>query len=214
VSIPCTHLHYTVSFTQDSLVELGIALLSQEEYEESIEVFQEALAMREKEAAGLQPDERGKVKLHIAKILNNIGCANFEFGELDDAKEAFEEVLTIQQDCFDAGDFSSMPGYLATSSTICNLGCVYLEKADWEKAIFQLEEGLKIQQNVLEPTNAVIMTTLEHIAYANIKYGCFDKAVIVSTSISLHEFICASAKMKRPHTFFPTISTTRTCITS
>jgi hypothetical protein len=61
--------------------------------------------------------------LQIAKIHNNIGCAYFEVGEMEEAKESFECTLEIQRDIHDIeGVEASVPGQLAMSSTICNLG--------------------------------------------------------------------------------------------
>ncbi len=124
---------------------MGIVLLSQDEFEDSIEIFNEALEMREREVAKLEDEEKGKVQIQVSKILNNIGCAYFEYGEIDDAKEAFQDALAIQRERFEEGNFTSMPGFLATSSTLCNLGYVFLEKGIWEKAIYQFEEALKVR---------------------------------------------------------------------
>jgi tetratricopeptide (TPR) repeat protein len=163
----------------DSLVELGNTLLAQHEHEDSIEIFEEALAIREKMLTTLDHSEQGQVKLQMSKILNDIGCANFEYAELDNAKEAFEEALAIQRACFEEGTFTSMPGFLAISNTVCNLALVHMEMADWESAVFRLEEGLKIQQNSLEHTNVIIVSTLKNLAYASVKFGAIDKALQV-----------------------------------
>lgn len=108
---------------------------------------------------------------------------NILTGEVHSAKQAFEEALDIQRCCYAEGDFKSMPGFLATSSTICNIGFCDIENADFKGAIFHLEDALKIQQNVLEPSSFVIMSTMEILAYSYVKYGGIDKALRVSSSL-------------------------------
>jgi len=66
----------------DSLVEFGIILLAQEEYDSSIAAFNISLSVREREMAETDEYEQGNVKLQIAKILNNIGCVYFDYGTL------------------------------------------------------------------------------------------------------------------------------------
>ena len=169
----------------DSLVELGIILSEMEDYDESLEAFSEALILREKEMKETNESDQGKVKIQMAKILNNIGCAYFEVGELEDAAIAFEEALDIQQSCYEEGNFQSMPGFLATSCTLCNLGFVSMEGADYETAISHLEDALKLQRNILDANSFIIMSTLENLAYSYLQYGGLDKALKVSGIFSL-----------------------------
>lgn len=64
----------------DALSEMGIILMAKEEYEDSLEILNEALSLCERELSHLPEEECGKVKLQIAKILNDIGCVSFEYG--------------------------------------------------------------------------------------------------------------------------------------
>lgn len=104
----------------------------------------------------------------------------FSLGDLGDAKDAFQESLHVQRDCYEVGSLKSTPGFLATSTTISNLGIVAMAESDFELAILKLEDALKIQQNVLEATNDVVMNTIEILAYAYLRYGAIDKALEVS----------------------------------
>lgn len=185
IKIRKSRLGKTHPKVSDSLVELGIILSEMEEYDESLEAFSEALILREKEFDETNESDQGKVKLQMAKILNNIGCAYFELGELEDAATAFEEALDIQQTCYEEGNFQSMPGFLATSCTICNLGFVCMEGADYETAISHLEDSLKLQRNILDPNSFIIMSTLENLAFCYLKYGGLDKALRVSVIFAL-----------------------------
>eukprot|EP00557_Chaetoceros_sp_GSL56_P003376 CAMPEP_0176502158 /NCGR_PEP_ID=MMETSP0200_2-20121128/14594_1 /TAXON_ID=947934 /ORGANISM="Chaetoceros sp., Strain GSL56" /LENGTH=612 /DNA_ID=CAMNT_0017901191 /DNA_START=282 /DNA_END=2120 /DNA_ORIENTATION=- len=161
----------------DALAEMGLILMAREEYEDSLEIMSEALAICERELSRLPDEECDKVNLQIAKILNDMGCVSFEYGEKYDAKDAFQQSLSVQKDCYEFNGFTSMPGFLATSTTICNQGIVAIANADYETAIEKLEDALKIQRNVLEPTSVTIMTTMEHLAYAYLKYGGLDKSL-------------------------------------
>ena len=187
IKIRKSRLGKTHPKVSDSLVELGIILSEMEEYDESLEAFSEALILREKEFDETNESDQGKVKLQMAKILNNIGCAYFELGELEDAAIAFEEALDIQQTCYEEGNFQSMPGFLATSCTICNLGFVCMEGADYETAISHLEDALKLQRNILDANSFIIMSTLENLAFCYLKYGGLDKALRVSGMLWLYK---------------------------
>jgi len=125
-------------------VELGIVLLSQKEYDDSLEIFNEALVMREREAAKASVKDNKKVSLQIAKILNNIGCVYFEYGEMKDAKDTFEEALDIQRETLRQEGMASDNGHLAMASTMCNIGYVYLDRREWDEAISLLDEALQV----------------------------------------------------------------------
>lgn len=77
--------------------------------------------MRETECVKCTEENKEKINLQIAKIINNIGCVYFEYGELRDAKDTYEEALDMQRDnlCTKEPDD---PAYLAMASTLCNLG--------------------------------------------------------------------------------------------
>lgn len=161
----------------EALAEMGIILMAKEEYEDSLEIMNEALAICERELSYLPEEECGKVKVQIAKILNDFGCVSFKYGEINDAQDAFQQSLCIQKDCYELNGFTSMPGFHATWTTICNQGVVAMASEDFETAIEKLEDALKIQQNVLDSTSVIVMTTMDHLAYAYLQYGGIDKSL-------------------------------------
>lgn len=65
----------------EALAEMGIILMAKEEYEDSLEIMNEALAICERELSYLPEEECGKVKVQIAKILNDFGCVSFKYGK-------------------------------------------------------------------------------------------------------------------------------------
>ena len=112
------------------MVEHGIILLSMKRYDESLKVFEEALKLREREAKiAKSADEIKEAKLKMAKIRHNIGCVNFEVGNLDSAEEAYTAAIAQQKSAFGTWSTPFMlltdttkPGFLTMASTMCNQG--------------------------------------------------------------------------------------------
>jgi tetratricopeptide (TPR) repeat protein len=115
---------------QDSLVEYGIILLSMKRYDESIQVFEDALLLRQIEGDDAENSEaEQEAKLKMAKIRHNIGCVNFELGNLERAKRNYMDAIEGQRAIFGSwtNPFmmmtdTSKPGYLTMASTMCNKG--------------------------------------------------------------------------------------------
>ncbi len=107
-------------------MELGIVLIHQNDFDKAVEFFNEALAIRETElveSKKCDEKEKKRIKLQIAKIYNNIGCAHFEVGEANEATEAFQCTYDIQNEINVIKEKSTPAATkLAMSSTICNLG--------------------------------------------------------------------------------------------
>lgn len=112
------------------MVEHGIILLSMKNYDESLKVFKKALRLREKEVKlARTSDAEQDAKLKIAKIRHNIGCVNFEVGDLDEADENYTEAIAQQKSAFGTWSTPFMimtdttkPGFLTMASTMCNKG--------------------------------------------------------------------------------------------
>ncbi|GKY94284.1 hypothetical protein MPSEU_000394200 [Mayamaea pseudoterrestris] len=168
----------------DSLVELGIILLSMEEHDDSLKVFQRALKLRREEREDTYgDDDREECNLKIAKVLNNIGCVNFERGSFPEAKEAFEEAIVLQTAVFKnfvtfvCGVDSSSPGILTMASTMCNKGYVEIELDHFDQAIKILSDSLKIQRSILGPGNKLVQSSLDNLGYAYAMLNKYDKAL-------------------------------------
>ena len=177
----------SISFMQDSLVELGIVLLSMKEYSDSLETFMEALEMREAEADDVVlPEEIKETNLKVAKVLNNIGCVNFENKKFDAAKDAFVDAIQLQKKTL--GEVSSFsftnpatkPGFLTMASTMCNKGYIDLEQENYKSAVSTFNESLVIQKLLLGADNKLVLSTLDNLGYAYAVQGLFDKALTVS----------------------------------
>jgi tetratricopeptide (TPR) repeat protein len=171
-------------------VELGIILLSMEEHDDALKVFQRALKLRREEReATYGDDECDECNLKVAKVLNNIGCVNFERGSFSEAKEAFEEAIALQTAVFKnfvtfvCGVDSSSPGILTMASTMCNKGYVEIELHHFDQAINIFSDSLKIQRSILGPGNKLVQSSLDNLGYAYAMLNKYDKALAAYNEI-------------------------------
>lgn len=139
--------------------------------------------MRESEAnEALGHDDEKESKLRVAKVLNNIGCVNFEQEKYSIAKEAFQDAIAIQKVAlgsafsFLVSEPTSKPGFLTMASTMCNLGYINLKEEKYHEAIDILNQSLKIQKTLLGPGNKLVMSTLDNLGYAHTSSRAYDKA--------------------------------------
>jgi tetratricopeptide (TPR) repeat protein len=162
-----------MSIEQDSLVELGIILLSMDENEDALKVFERALKLRREERdESFAQEDIDESNLKIAKVLNNIGCVNFEAGSFGDARRSFDDAIELQKTVFKSwinlvcGVDGNSPGILTMASTMCNKAYVEIEQDRFTEAIALLEESLKIQRSVLGTDNKLVQSTLDNLGYA------------------------------------------------
>jgi tetratricopeptide (TPR) repeat protein len=174
----------------DSLVELGIILLSMDEHEDALKVFERALKLRREEREEAFGDEDiDESKLKIAKVLNNIGCVNFEKGNMFAAEAAFDEAVSLQRSVFKnwftlvCGVDANSPGILTMASTMCNKAYVEIERDNFDSAIGLFQESLKIQRNVLGDDNKLVQSSLDNLGYAYAMLGKYEKALAVFTEV-------------------------------
>jgi len=168
----------------DSLVELGIILLSLKQYEDSLLVFFEALAIRKAETKDLVlPEDIEESQLKLAKVLNNIGCVNYEMGKFQEGKEHFEKSIRLQKNAlgelnvFSFTDPTKRPGFLTLASTMCNKGYIELEKNEFWQAIKTFCASLEIQRSLLGSDNKLVLSTLDNLAYSYLCQSSFDAAL-------------------------------------
>lgn len=195
----------------DSLVELGIILLSMEEHADSLRVFERALKLRRTEHEDMYAQEDiDDSNLKIAKVLNNMGCVNFEQQHLSAAKKNFEEATSLQKNVFrsvfnfSVGYDTSSPGILTMASTMCNMGYVAIEQADFNEAIHIFRTSLQIQKAVLGSGNKLVQSSLDNLGYACSMLNMYEKALKVYEEIwetqkdstdSREEKICSLKKL-------------------
>jgi tetratricopeptide (TPR) repeat protein len=193
----------------DSLVELGIILLSMDEHDDALKVFERALKLRREEREeAFAEEDMDECKLKIAKVLNNIGCVNFEKGSLTEAEKAFDEAISLQRSVFKGwltlvcGVDVNSPGILTMASTMCNKAYVEIERDNFWKAIELFQESLKIQRSVLGDDNKLVQSSLDNYGYAYAMLGKYDKALAIFTEVwdavkDSHDFPDEKAKAVR-----------------
>jgi tetratricopeptide (TPR) repeat protein len=155
-----------------------------EEHEDSLKVLQRALKLRREEGEGTYgDDDKEECNLKIAKVLNNIGCVNFERGAYNEATAAYDEAISLQAPVFQTfvtfmcGVDGTTPGILTMASTMCNKGYVEIELDNFEKAINILSDSLKIQRSILGAGNKLVQSSLENLGYAYAMLNKYDKAL-------------------------------------
>lgn len=165
-------------------MELGIILLSMEEHDDALKVFQRALKLRREEAEDMYgDDDLDECNLKIAKVLNNVGCVNFEKGEMRAAREAFDEAIALQTAVFKnfvtmvCGVDSSSPGILTMASTMCNKGYVEIHVDNFDSAAKIFTDSLKIQKSILGRGNKLVQSSLDNLGYAYAMMNQWDKAL-------------------------------------
>jgi tetratricopeptide (TPR) repeat protein len=168
----------------DSLVELGIILLSMEEHTDSLKVFERALKLRRQEHEDLfAQDEIDESNLKIAKVLNNMGCVNFEQHDLILAKKNFQEATNLQKTVFrsmfslSCGYDTNSPGILTMASTMCNMGYVAIEQGNFTEAVTIFKTSLTIQKEVLGQGNKLVQSSLDNLGYAEAMLNHYDRAL-------------------------------------
>lgn len=174
----------------DSLVELGIILLSMEEHADSLKVFERALKLRRTEHEEMYSQEDiDDSNLKIAKVLNNMGCVNFEQQHLKAAKKDFEDATTLQKNVFrsvfnfSVGYDTSSPGILTMASTMCNMGYVAIEQGNFNEAIQIFKTSLQIQKAVLGQGNKLVQSSLDNLGYAYTMTNMYEKALKIYEEI-------------------------------
>jgi tetratricopeptide (TPR) repeat protein len=134
------------------LSELGVVYYGLGEFGAALQVWREALQMS-CQALGYEHYE-------VARLLNNIGCLHFETGKLVAALATFEESLDIAQGTL--GKRSPQHADMAllnVATTLCNVGMVSIRRNQYDAAISLLEEGLMVQESVLDDDHTIAQTT-------------------------------------------------------
>ena len=170
----------------ETLLELGIALLSLKNHSEALSAFNEALKIRQRDSRkefSLKDQEVRDVQL--SKILNNIGVVHFECRRDAKAIKAFEEALQIQREISkkDGEDDLWTPIILPMSNTLSYIACVHMLCEEYDEAIETFDMADSLQQSILEPSNPVVLNTLENLAYCHAQEGFLSNAMYVSTPL-------------------------------
>jgi len=151
--------HEVVALSWD---ELGIQLFARGNFDDASAAFREAHRVRRQ-----LDDNHGEVPNPIlAMTLNNIACCDFQKGDHATALQSLEEARNIQHKAVG----SSVQGdldLLQVAIVYCNCGYLKLAMKQYEEARSILEEGLLIQQSVLDDNHRAVRDTLSNIEFTN-----------------------------------------------
>ena len=157
-----------------------------DEHDDALKVFERALTLRKEEAEeAYSMEDTDECNLKIAKVMNNIGCVNFEKASFATAKASFDEAIRLQKSVFKSwiplvcGLDGNSPGILTMASTMCNKAYVEIQQNNFLEALQLFNESLKIQRSVLGTENKLVQSSLDNIGYAWVMLGRLDKALVV-----------------------------------
>lgn len=147
-----------------TLVRKGHALFALNRHREALESFETALASTEEDT------------VVRAKILNNVGVAQYHLRDLAKALQSFTNALTIQRKWLD-GPVRREPLVYDASVTLENMGKLYIERGDNGMASFVYEEALLLQKSVFRKEHPIVLTGLRNLAFSKARQFQIPKAV-------------------------------------
>ena len=89
-------------------------------------------------------------------------------------------------------DHNYEPGLLSMASTMCNVGCVYLERKKHDDAIAMFEEALTIQEEALGSDDPLVIHTLDDLAYSFSHDSNLDSAMKHTDVLDSHREMLGS----------------------
>ena len=145
--------HFTLAFKidpdhQDAIFNLGVVYIQQERWDDAIALN-----------TGLADDP---TFLRPERALVNRGWALYKSGQLEGAKQDFEEALA---------------GNRADSHSHLNLGIVLYEQGDLVNAVLHFETTLRLIERRRNTLNGLAAQTRFHLAQAHVKLGQRAKAI-------------------------------------
>jgi hypothetical protein len=126
-------------------------------------------------------------RMLVAEILNNLGCLAYMSGQPVAANSLYRDSMDVQfgvlSDSLYAGNATwGQTISLNISITRANIGFIKLVTKELSVAITALENALMEQQILLKGGHDTIISTMDHLAVANLLYGDQEKAALVSSS--------------------------------
>lgn len=140
------------------------ALLSQMgKYAEANDLFERALALKEKALGPDHPD--------VAASLNNLGMMHRHLGDHPRAKATHERALALQ-------DKALGPDHPDVAGSLTNLGMVLCDLGDYPKALATFERAHGLLEKALGPDHPYVATSLNNLAHALYSMGNYPEAKV------------------------------------
>lgn len=140
--------------------ELGIQLFARSDFDGASAAFRKAHNLRKDIDGGEVPNPI------LAMTLNNIACCDFQVGRHSAALDALEEARSIQHKAVGSSVQDDLD-LLHVAIVYCNCGYLNLALKRYEEARSILEEGLMIQQSVLDDNHRAVRDTLSNLEFTN-----------------------------------------------
>ena len=138
------------------LGRLGVYLCASAQSRAALEVLERALAMAE---AGNGPGHS-----EAAVILNNLGMAQWDLGDLAAARASVERALAIEETVYG-------PGHPELATALNNLGAILGELGDLAAARASVERALAIDQAAYGPGHPEVASTLNNLGAVQRRLG-------------------------------------------
>lgn len=118
----------------------------------------------------------------LGEILNNLGCLSYMSGQPTKAMKLFRESLDVQlavlnSTLYGGSKFSAHSATLSISITRGNIGFLALVLKDVSSGILALESALREQRLLLKGAHVTLVSTMDHLAVANLLEGRTQKAI-------------------------------------
>ncbi len=122
--LPINHIGFSNIYTS-----LGWNYIAQTQFEEAIDCFKKCIELSLK--------KYGENNQYLKNAYNNLGVAYHHFRELNEAINYYLKANTI---------YKSING-IGSAVTIANIGSIYHEQEEFEKALIYLQESNKLESN-------------------------------------------------------------------
>ncbi|CAB9499805.1 repeat-containing protein [Seminavis robusta] len=118
----------------------------------------------------------------LGEILNNLGCLSYMCGQPSKAMKLFREALDVQlavlnSTLYGGSMYSAHSATLNISITRGNIGFLALVLKDVSSGIVALESALREQRLLLNGAHVTLVSTMDHLAVANLLEGRTQKAI-------------------------------------
>jgi len=198
--------------TATTIHNIGMIQLCQKRYEDALESFRKAVQIRKKCLPLKHPDiavslnRQGMAHFALssidealkcfeaalkictsedntrAKILNNIGVARYQLMDFVQSLKSLTSALEIQSSLLDGPVRRECMVYDA-STTLSNMGKVYLKKGDSDLAYLVFEEACLMQTSIFRKDHDIVLFSLDNMARSHVKNEKFPEALRIFTSL-------------------------------
>jgi len=147
-----------------AMVQLGNSLLRQGKLDEADQMYQRALAGREK---ALGPDHTSTLG-----TVNNLGNLYRAQGKLDEAEQMLQRALTSYEQALG-------PDHTSTLSTVNNLGNLYSDQGKLDEAEQMLQRALAGREKALGPDHTSTLGIVNNLGLLYSAQGYLDEAELM-----------------------------------